>query len=69
MMMAVMMGELYQAPKEGGISDKQAHKAASEVADYIKPIADIRSDLAVQRTMLAAVLALVVAMSVRTFFT
>jgi len=66
--MALMMGELYQALRDSGASEEQARKAASEVADFSKQLAEVRSDLAVVKAVTAATLALVVALFIRTFF-
>lgn len=44
--MALMMGSLYEALKEGGTSDERAKAAAEEVAGYEREIADMK---AVQR--------------------
>ena len=41
--MALMMGSLYEALKEGGTSDAKAKEAAEEVAAYEREIADIKA--------------------------
>lgn len=66
--MAMMMGNLYSALREGGASDEQARKAAEEVADYQKQLTDIRADLALVKGLLGVVVAGVMALLVKTFF-
>ena len=63
--MAMMMGSLYEALKSANVDDEKARKAAEEVADYQKQIADIRTDLAVLKWMTGLVLAGVVTLIVR----
>jgi hypothetical protein len=79
--MAVMMGNLYRALKDGGASDDVALKAAEEFADFNRQVTDIkgefmgvkleferiRTELAIIKTMLGIVIAGVVAIIVKTF--
>ena len=66
--MAIVMGSLYEALVEGGISADSAKKAAEEVADYQKQLADIRTDLALVKTLLGVIVTGVAALVIRTFF-
>ena len=66
--MALMMSALYDALRQGGTPEEPARKAAEEVADDTKQISDVRSDLAVVKAMLAAVLAGVAGLVIKTFF-
>jgi hypothetical protein len=66
--MAVMMGQLYKALVEGGANPDTAQKAAEEVADYQKQLADIRSDLSMVKALLGVVVAGIAALVLRTFF-
>ena len=43
--MALMMGSLYEALKEGGTSEERAKAAAEEVAAYDRRLGDIHSDM------------------------
>lgn len=63
--MAIMMGKLYQALLEGGVS--AATKAAEEVADYQKQLSDIRSDLSFVKALLGVAVTGVIALVIRTF--
>ena len=65
--MAMMMGELYRALLEGGTSAESATKAAEEIADYQKHLAEIRIDLSLIKALLGVVVAGVAALVVRTF--
>ena len=47
--MALMAGELYTALKEANVSDEQARKAATEVANFDKGLTDLRADNAALR--------------------
>lgn len=66
--MALMMGRLYQALGERGASDETSRKAAEEVADDIKQLADIRSDLAMVKGLLGVVVAGVMTLVIPAFF-
>ena len=66
--MAMMMGALYQALREGGASDERALKAAEEVADYSKQLADIRTDLALVKALLGIVVTGIIALIIKAFF-
>ena len=66
--MAMMMGNLYAALREGGTSDDQARKAAEEVADYTKQLSDIRSDLSLEKGLLGVVVTGVMALLIKAFF-
>ncbi|WP_174280030.1 hypothetical protein [Sphingomonas bacterium] len=65
--MAMMMGALYQALREGGASDEHAQKATEEVANDTKQLSDIRTDLALVKTLLGIVVAGVVALVMKAF--
>ena len=79
--MAVMMGELYAALKEGGASDGAALKAAQEVAGFNDKISDIKSEFnnvrlefervktefAIVKTMLGIVIAGILALVGKAF--
>lgn len=65
--MAIMMGALYEALVEGGTSADVAKRAAEEVADHQKQLADIRTDLAVVKAMLGILIAGVAALVLRAF--
>ncbi|WP_156678732.1 integrase [Sphingomonas profundi] len=66
--MAIVMGTLYQALVEGGTSPESATKAAEEVADFQKQLADIRNDLAFIKALLGVAVAGVVSLVVKAFF-
>lgn len=66
--MALMMGNLYQALREGGASDEVSRKAAEEVADYQKQLSEIRSDLSLVKGLLGVVVAGVMALVLKAFF-
>ena len=65
--MAMMMGTLYQALREAGASDERAQKAAEEVADYSKQLADIRTALTLVKALLGIIIAGVVALVMKAF--
>ena len=66
--MALMMGTLYEALVEDGTSVDTARKAAEEVADHQKQLADIRADLAMVKGLLGVVVAGIAALVIRAFF-
>lgn len=66
--MALMMGNLYEALREGGTSDDRARKAAEEVADYTKQLSDIRNDLSLVKGLLGVVVTGVMALLIKAFF-
>jgi hypothetical protein len=49
--MSIMMGNLYQALREGGTSDEGARKAAEEVAGYENRFAKVETDMSVLKWM------------------
>ena len=55
--MALMMGSLYDALRSANVDDEKARKAAEEVADFQKQIADVRADLGTMKWMLGFLLA------------
>lgn len=66
--MAMIMGSLYSALRKAGVDESDAEKAAEEVADFQKQIADIRSDLSFIKGMAGVTAAGVFALVVKTFF-
>ncbi len=66
--MAMMMGSLYEALVEGGTSSDAAKKAAEEVADHQKQLADIRTDLAMVKALLGVAVSGVIALVIKAFF-
>jgi hypothetical protein len=66
--MAMMMGTLYEALVEGGASADTAKRAAEEVADHQKQLSDIRTDLAVVKSLLGILIAGVAALILKAFF-
>ena len=67
--MAMMMGSLYAALREGGTGDEAARKAAEEVADYTKQLSDSRNDLAMVKALLGVVVTGIVALLLKAFLT
>ena len=67
--MAVMMGSLYKALLGGGTSAEAATRAAEEVADHQKQLADIRTDLALLKGLLGVAVSGIVALVIKAFFT
>ncbi|MBP0614729.1 hypothetical protein [Jiella mangrovi] len=55
--MALIMGSLYDALRSANVDDERARKAAEEVADFHKQIADVRTDLGIMKWMLGFLLA------------
>ena len=66
--MAMIMGGLYDALVDGGTQPDLARKAAEEIADYRKQLADIRTDLAFIKGVLGITVTGVFALVVKTFF-
>ena len=64
----MMMGNLYEALVEGGASSENARKAAEEVADYQKQLADIRTDLTLVKALLGVAVTGILALIIKTFF-
>lgn len=67
-MMALMMGNLYEALRQSGATDEMSRKAAEEVPDFQKQLTDICSDLSLVKGLLGVVVAGVAALIVKTFF-
>ena len=65
--MAMTMGSLYQALVEGGTSADAAKRAAEDVADYQKQLAEIRNGLTLVKTLLGVIVTGVAALVIRTF--
>ena len=59
--MALMMGTLYDALREGGTKEETARKAAEEVATYENRLAKIDSDLNLLKWMIGFNLAITAA--------
>jgi hypothetical protein len=65
--MALMVGELYDALVAAGAPEDKARHAAEAVANYEKELADIRGDLRVLKWSTSATLALVIGIFVKLF--
>lgn len=66
--MAMMMGSRYEALVKGGTSADLARRAAEEVADSQRQLAEIRTDLTLVKTLPGVIVTSVAAFVIRTFF-
>ena len=66
--MSMMMGNLYEALLEGGASSETARIAAEEVADYLKQLPDIPTDLAFVTASLGVAVTGILALVIKAFF-
>ena len=65
--MPIMLEKLYDALKAADVPDEKARAAAVEVAEFKNAIADIRTDLAVLKGMVAINLALTATLVAKAF--
>ncbi|MBF0350833.1 MAG: integrase [SAR324 cluster bacterium] len=66
--MSTMISEVYEAFKEAGASDEKSRKAAEAIANYENRFAKIEADLLVIKWMLGLILAGVVSLVAKSFF-
>ena len=67
--MAVMLAKTYEAFKEAGASDEKSREAAEEIAAFENRLASIENRLIRVEVLITIVLAGVVSLVVKTFFT
>ena len=66
--MTTMISELYEALIDAGASEEKAREAAKAIAEYEDRFSRIDSDLRILKWMVAAILAGVVSLIIRSFF-
>ena len=67
--MAIMLSRTYEALKAAGAPDDKAREAAEEIAAYDNRLANIEADVRPLKWMMGLVLAGVLSLVVKTFFT
>ena len=67
--MAIMLSKTYEAFKAAGAPDDKARDAAEEIAAYDNRLANIEADVRLLKWMMGLVLAGVLSLVVKTFFT
>ena len=67
--MAIMLSKTYEALKAAGAPDDKARDAAEEIAAYDNRLANIEADVRPLKWMTGLVLAGVLSLVVKTFFT
>ena len=67
--MTTMIVGVYEALKEAGASESKAQAAARAIADYDMRFINIEADLLVLKWMVGAILAGVVSLVIKAFFT
>ena len=67
--MAIMLSRTYEALKAAGAPDDKAREAAEEIAAYDNRLANIEADVPLLKWMMGLVLAGVLSLVVKTFFT
>ena len=67
--MAIMLSKTYEALKAAGAPDDKARDAAEEIAAYDNRLANIEADVRLLKWMMGLVLAGVLSLVVKTFFT
>ena len=67
--MAIMLSKTYEALKAAGAPDDKARDAAEEIAAYDNRPANIEADVRLLKWMMGLVLAGVLSLVVKTFFT
>ena len=66
--MAIMLSKTYEALKAAGAPDDKAREAAEEIAAYDNRLANIESDVRLLKWMMGLVLAGVLSLVVKAFF-
>ena len=66
--MAIMLSKTYEAFKAAGAPDDKAREAAEEIAAYDNRLANIESDVRLLKWMMGLVLAGVLSLVVKAFF-
>ena len=66
--MAIMLSKTYEAFKAAGAPDDKARAAAEEIAAYDNRLANIESDVRLLKWMMGLVLAGVLSLAVKAFF-
>ena len=67
--MAIMLSKTYEAFKAAGAPDDKARDAAEEIAAYDNRLANIEADVRLLKWMMGLVLAGVLSLVVKAFFT
>ena len=67
--MAIMLSKTYEALKAAGAPDDKARDAAEEIAAYDNRLANIEADVRLLKWMLGLVLAGVLSLVIKAFFT
>ena len=67
--MAIMLSKTYEALKAAGAPDDKAREAAEEIAAYDNRLANIEADVRLLNWMMGLVLAGVLSLDAKTFFT
>ena len=67
--MAIMLSKTYEALKAAGAPDDKAREAAEEIAAYDNRLANIEADVRLLKWMMGLVLAGVLSLVVKAFFT
>ena len=67
--MAIMLSKTYEALKSAGAPDDKARDAAEEIAAYYNRLANIEADVRPLKWMMGLVLAGVLSLVVKAFFT
>ena len=67
--MAIMLSKTYEAFKAAGAPDDKARDAAEEIAAYDNRLANIEADVRLLKWMMGPVLAGVLSLVVKAFFT
>ena len=66
--MAIMLSKTYEAFKAAGAPDDKAREAAEEIAPYDNRLANIEADVRLLKWMMGLVLAGVLSLVVKAFF-
>ena len=67
--MAIMLSKTYEALKAAGAPDDKAREAAEEIAAYDNRLANIEADVRPLKWMMGLVLAGVLSLVIKAFFT
>ena len=67
--MAIMLSKTYEALKAAGAPDDEAREAAEEIAAYDNRLANIEADVRPLKWMMGLVLAGVLSLVIKAFFT
>jgi len=67
--MAIMLSKTYEALKAAGAPDDKAREAAEEIAAYDNRLANIEADVRLLKWMMGLVLAGVLSLVIKAFFT